>query len=152
MIYVSGTSIFTGYLDSSLASPFEVFEGVSYYKTGDIGYLDSENYLYITGRLKRFVKIAGEMISLPFVEQILLEKYAGSEGVTFAVEALEENGNTKLVAFSTREQNLDEMNAYLRERGVANIVKISEVQVLPLIPVLGTGKTDYKELKKAIHF
>ena len=92
------------------------------------------------------------MISLPFVEQILLEKYGSHEGVTFAVEALEENGNTKIVAFSTTAQNHDEMNAYLRERGVANIVKISEVQVLPFIPVLGTGKTDYKELKKAIHF
>lgn len=66
-------------MDSALESPFLERDGKQYYKTGDLGILDSEGYLCITGRLKRFIKIAGEMISLPFLEGILLEKYGSSE-------------------------------------------------------------------------
>lgn len=72
MIYVAGPSIFSGYLDTGIESPFETIDGKPWYKTGDLGYVDAENFLFITGRLKRFVKIAGEMISLPFIEGILL--------------------------------------------------------------------------------
>lgn len=88
MIYVTGPSIFGGYQDTTLESPFVTFSQSSYYKTGDLGYLDAEGYLFISGRLKRFVKVAGEMISLPFLEQILQETYPE---VTLAVEA-KENG------------------------------------------------------------
>jgi long-chain-fatty-acid--[acyl-carrier-protein] ligase len=47
------------------------------------------------------VKIAGEMISLPFIENILLEKYGNPELITLAIEAKEENGNVTIVAFTT---------------------------------------------------
>ncbi len=68
MILVSGSSIFRGYVDPALETPFEEIDGKSWYKTGDLGYTDLDGFLFITGRLKRFVKIAGEMISLPFIE------------------------------------------------------------------------------------
>ena len=67
MIYVRGNNVFHGYLGDEVANPFEEIEGQVFYKTGDLGYLDDEGYLFITGRLKRFIKIAGEMISLPFI-------------------------------------------------------------------------------------
>ncbi len=57
MIYFQGENVFGGYLDPKLESPFETFEGGKWYKTGDLGYLDKDGYLYITGRLKRFIKI-----------------------------------------------------------------------------------------------
>ena len=101
MIYLSGSSIFAGYIDSLVESPFDEFDGIPYYKTGDLGYLDSDGYLIITGRLKRFVKIAGEMISLPFVENILLEKYGSHDGMTIAIEALETQEGVIMIAFTT---------------------------------------------------
>lgn len=150
MIFVSGPSIFSGYLDTTLVSPFEEFSGKKWYKTGDLGYVDTDGFLFITGRLKRFVKIAGEMISLPFIEAILLEKYGNPELTTTAIEAKEEDGNVILVAFVTFDISLDELNEYIHAHGASNLVKISRIEKLDSIPVLGTGKTDYKQLKSMI--
>ncbi|MDD5770209.1 MAG: AMP-binding protein [Candidatus Gracilibacteria bacterium] len=157
MIYVSGNSIFNGYLDENIESPFEKIgidtEGNGhklklYYKTGDLGFLDKDGFLTITGRLKRFIKIAGEMISLPFIEGILNKKYSNN----IAIEALEKDGNVKIVLFTTENIILEEVSKYLRESGVSNLVKISEIKILESLPVLGTGKMDYKVMKNMISF
>lgn len=150
MIYVSGPSIFDGYLDTSIESPFEEFEGKKWYKTGDLGYINTEGFLYITGRLKRFVKIAGEMISLPFIEGLLLEKYGNPEITTLAIEAKEENGNVTIVAFTTFDTTIDELNDYIHSHGASNLVKIARVEKIDAVPLLGTWKTDYKDLKSRI--
>lgn len=150
MIFVSGPSIFNGYIDTSLVSPFEEFNGKKWYKTGDLGYIDTDGFLFITGRLKRFVKIAGEMISLPFIESILLEEYGDPEITTLAIEASEKDGVVTLVAFTTFDISLEDVNAYIHTHGASNLVKIARVEKIAAIPVLGTGKTDYKQLKSLI--
>jgi long-chain-fatty-acid--[acyl-carrier-protein] ligase len=150
MIYFSGDNVFSGYLDTSIESPFDTIGGKKFYKTGDLGYLDTDGYLFITGRLKRFVKIAGEMVSLPFVEGILNKKFGSETELTLAVEAKEEKGEVKIVAFSIKPLELEDIGKTLREGGASNLVKISEVILVPAIPVLGTGKTDYKVLKGMI--
>ncbi len=150
MIYVRGESIFSGYLNPDLASPFEEIDGQMYYKTGDLGYVDDEGYLSITGRLKRFIKIAGEMISLPFIESILLEKYGDPEENVLAVEGLDTVDPPVIVVFATKPFDLEEMNAHLRKSGASNLVSISRIEQIDEIPVLGTGKIDYKVLKKRI--
>lgn len=150
MIYVSGSSIFNWYLDSKLENPFEDIEWKKYYKTWDLWIIDADWYLSITGRLKRFIKIAWEMISLPFVENILLEKYGSDKELKIAIEALEKDGNAKIVLFSLEHIETEDVNDYLRKRWVSNLVKITENIVIEQIPVLGTGKTDYKVLKGMI--
>jgi non-ribosomal peptide synthetase component E (peptide arylation enzyme) len=90
------------------------------------------------------------MISLPFIESILLEKYGNPEVVTLAIEAKEIDGSVQIVLFSIQEISLDEVNTYIHDHGASNLVKIARVQKLESIPVLGTGKTDYKELKSLI--
>lgn len=150
MIYVRGKSVFNGYLDTSIASPFISIDGVAWYATGDLGFLDADGYLSITGRLKRFVKIAGEMISLPFLETILLEAYGNREIVTLAVEARELEGSVKIVLFSIKTLELEAVHELLRSQGVSNLVKIHEIKKLENIPILGTGKVDYRSLKEMI--
>ena len=152
MICCSWENVFSWYLNERLESPFEELNGKNYYKTGDLWYFDTDGYLYITGRLKRFVKIAGEMISLPFIEWIIARKYSLHTEWNIAVEALEEKGDIKIVLFSTEKIDLGEVSSHLRASWVSNLVKISEIITLSSIPVLGTWKIDYKELKKMITF
>ncbi|MBN2521338.1 MAG: AMP-binding protein [Bacteroidales bacterium] len=149
MIYVRGENVFKGYLNDDLVSPFEDIDGDIFYKTGDIGYIDLEGYLFITGRLKRFIKIAGEMISLPFIEKILLKQYGEIEPV-LAVEGSDKMTPHQIVLFTTKDIDIDEANSYLLENGVAPISKLTKIQKINEIPVLGTGKTDYKVLKKML--
>ncbi|HSO86334.1 MAG TPA: AMP-binding protein [Draconibacterium sp.] len=150
MIYVRGNNVFHGYLGEETINPFEEINGKTYYKTGDLGYLDEEGYLFITGRLKRFIKIAGEMISLPFIEKILLEMFGEQEQQVAAVEGSDKTIPPQIVLFTTLHVNIDEINNYLLTHGVAPIAKIKRIIQLEQIPVLGTGKTDYKVLRKMI--
>ena len=150
MIMVRGDSVFNGYLDKNLPSPFVKINGVEFYKTGDLGYVDEEGYLFITGRLKRFIKIGGEMISLPAVENNLLKKYGNEEQVVLAVEGSDSIEPPQIVLFSTIKINKNEANVYLKECGFSNLVKIHKQIGIDEIPLLGTGKTDYKVLKEMI--
>ena len=150
MIYVAGPSVFGGYIDPNIESPFDTFDGKNWYKTGDLWYIDADGFLFITGRLKRFVKIAGEMISLPAIESTLLEKYGNPEITTLAIEALEKDGVVTIVAFTTFDVSLSELDDYIHTHGIANLVKIARVEKIDAIPLLGTGKTDYKQLKSMI--
>ncbi len=150
MIYVRWNSVFWWYLDSNLKSPFEIIDGESYYKTWDLWYMDEDGYIFITWRLKRFVKIAWEMISLPQIEWALLEKFWTLEGNILAVEAKEEEWNVKMVLFTVLELSLDEVNTALREKWISNLARINEIRKIEEIPVLGTGKINYLALKSLV--
>ena len=153
MILVSGPNVFKGYLQRDAVSPFHYDEGGCWYITGDIGMLTSLGCLRITGRLKRFVKIGGEMISLGAVESALAAEQppAVEEGPQVAVCAKgESEGRPRLILFSTREVPLSEVNALLRKRGFSNLVRIDQVITLPAIPLGGTGKVAYRELEATV--
>lgn len=154
LILAFGPNVFKGYINPGLASPFLTIDGKQWYKTGDLGFLDPEGNLTITGRLKRFVKIGGEMISLPSIEEALLnmaEAYkwpSADEGPILAVIGKEEEGEkTKIFLFARFEVALDTINTILREAGFSNLVKISEIIQVPEIPVMGTGKINYRLLE-----
>lgn len=149
MIMANGPNVFTGYLDNR-QDPFVSVNGKKYYKTSDLGYLDNDGYLFITGRLKRFIKIAGEMISLPQIERILIEKY-GEEGQNvLAVTGTDKTTPPKIVVFTTKEIDKQEAQKYLQDNGIAPIARLTDIIRIDEIPVLGTGKTDYKVLEAQI--
>ena len=147
---VRGDSIFDGYADKNIASAFIEVEGKTYYKTGDLGIIDNDGYLFITGRLKRFIKIAGEMISLPAIENTLLQKYGSPDETVLAVEGDDTIDPPQIVLFSKIDLGLEQINECLRNNGFSNLVKIHKLCKIETIPMLGTGKTDYKLLKAMI--
>jgi long-chain-fatty-acid--[acyl-carrier-protein] ligase len=154
LILVRGPNIFKGYLNPGLSSPFTTIKGVRWYKTGDLGFLDEEGILTISGRMKRFIKVGGEMVSLASIEDALLQMApkkgwpTNMEGPALAVCAKEIAGEkTKIFLFSRFQLNVDDVNAALREAGFSNLVKISSVTMLPEIPIMGTGKIHYRQLE-----
>lgn len=153
MIMVRGPNIFSGYLNPGLTSPFLSIDGKDWYKTGDLGYLDEKGNLTIGGRLKRFIKIGGEMVSLAAVEEALLKFYdkqglpLNPEGPSLAICAKEDSEKAKIYLFSIDDISLEDANRALREWGFSNLVKLSSVIKLGEIPVMGTGKINYRALE-----
>jgi long-chain-fatty-acid--[acyl-carrier-protein] ligase len=150
MILATGPNIFKGYLQTDVKSPFYEEGGVRWYVTGDIGLINEKGGLKITGRLKRFVKIGGEMISLGAIESSLAEVRVVSEGEgpQLAVCAKGEfEGKPRLILFSTKEMAPIEVNAILRQKGFSNLVRIDRVITLETIPLTGTGKIAYRDLE-----
>ncbi len=149
MLLLRGPSVFGGYLESESPQPFVSFEGASWYRTGDLVRQDEAGNLVFAGRLKRFVKMGGEMVSLPAVEEALLAAFGrpDDEEVPLALEALEHEGRADLVLFTTRPIAREEANAAIREAGFSPIHNVRLVRCLERIPLLGTGKTDYRALK-----
>lgn len=153
-ILARGPNIFSGYLNPGLSSPFTTINGKVWYKTGDLGFLDEKGNLTISGRIKRFIKVGGEMVSLASIEDALLHMAIAKgwpiaeDGPTLAVCAKEQPGDkTKIFLFSRFEAGVDEVNKSLKDAGFSNLVKISTVTQLPEIPVMGTGKINYRVLE-----
>lgn len=154
LILVKGPNVFNGYLNPGLSSPFTELNGERWYKTGDLGFLDNDGYLTISGRMKRFIKMGGEMVSLAAVEDALLQMgmknnwQINREGPTFAVCAKEfSGGKSKIFLFGTCNLSVDEINNALKTAGFSNLVKVSSVTVLPELPIMGTGKINYRQLE-----
>lgn len=148
MLLVRGPSVFSGYLNQNVESPFETFEGRQWYRTGDLVYQD-RGVLVFSGRLKRFVKLGGEMVSLPAIEEALSRRFQSDEETEplLAVESSPEDLNPDLVLFSVAGIARDEANAVIRAAGLSSLHNIRMVRQIDQIPTLGTGKTDYRALK-----
>jgi acyl-CoA synthetase (AMP-forming)/AMP-acid ligase II len=82
-IAVRGSSVTSGYLDDMEANLTSFCDG--WFLTGDIGRLDSENFLFITGRLKEMIDRGGEKILPQGVEDVLAEHPAVADAAVFAV-------------------------------------------------------------------
>jgi acyl-[acyl-carrier-protein]-phospholipid O-acyltransferase/long-chain-fatty-acid--[acyl-carrier-protein] ligase len=149
MLLVRGPSIFGGYLHFDGPSPFQEFEGKAWYRTGDLVRRDPDGIFYFAGRLKRFVKLGGEMVSLPAVEEALVARFSrdDDEEIILAVEATPVETNPELVLFTIRDIPREAANAAIRDAGLSPIHNIRLVRRVEQVPVLGTGKTDYRTLK-----
>lgn len=105
--------------------------------------------LVFSGRLKRFVKLGGEMVSLPAIEEALSQRFQGEDEIEplLAVEATTEDLNPDLILFSVAGIGRDDANAAIRAAGLSSLHNIRVVRQIDQIPTLGTGKTDYRALK-----
>ncbi len=151
-ICVSGSGIFSGYIGLAF-SPFIELFGKRWYRTGDLGYLDKDHYLFLSGRIKRFIKLGGEMISLGAVETSLIQKLQDQSPhdltSPFLVVCAEEQPDaSKLILFSTLILDKERVNLILRQSGFSNLIKIFKVIHLESIPLIGVGKLDYAELQR----
>jgi long-chain-fatty-acid--[acyl-carrier-protein] ligase len=151
MLHVAGPTVFSGYAGYDGPPPFEEIAGKRWYITGDLAALDPTGAIVFHGRLKRFLKAGGEMISLPALEEPFAKKYPPTDaGPRVAVEGIETHESRRIVLFTTEPLTLREANGLLQQEGFRGVMRLDEVRAVGQIPVLGSGKTDYKVLRRMV--
>jgi acyl-CoA synthetase (AMP-forming)/AMP-acid ligase II len=141
LIY-EGLNVFGGYANSlyDLMS----FEDNKVLKTGDIARVDEDGFYYITGRLKRFVKIFGIRTNLDEIESILINEFV--DNLFYAIGSDDE----KLVIFKT--------NNTIKEFDIKNLLKekmnihpsVVVINTIEQVPFTSNGKINYLALKEYV--
>ncbi len=149
VLHVRGPNVMLGYFLHSqpgvLVPPSSLGEG--WHSTGDIVVIDADGFVHIRGRVKRFAKIAGEMISLETVERLAQET---SPGAMHAASTRADAAKGEALVLFTTDPELarDRLSSQARERGLPELAVPRVIRHVGEIPLLGTGKTDYVRLKQ----
>lgn len=150
-LFVRGPNVMQGYLNAEPNAAFHSLGG--WYDTGDIVHVDADGYLHIRGRLKRFAKVSGEMVSLTAVEDALAGAFP-QFGLRCAVAVIarpDEDKGEKLIAVTNEPRlQLADVRAAVKAKGLGNLCAPREIVVVKAIPKLGTGKTNHRELERQL--
>ncbi len=145
-ILVKGDLIMKGYFDDLEETSLHIRDG--WYDTGDMGMMDEDGYLWHRGRLKRFVKIGGEMVSLVRVEKTL-EKHLPEGAECCVVEVPDSLKGAKIVAVVTMPVNEKEILKKLANE-LPPISQPKKIIVIEEIPRAGSGKIDFRTTTQLI--
>ena len=150
ILHVRGPNVMAGYLKADapgVLQPPVSEAGAGWYETGDVVEFDEEGFVKIVGRVKRFAKIAGEMVSLEVVEKLAV---AASPSQAHAASSQPDAAKGEaLVLFTTDgELSRDLLAAKARELGIPELAVPRKIHKVDGLLFLGTGKVDYVTLKR----
>ncbi|MFM2168215.1 MAG: hypothetical protein RIS79_2586, partial [Verrucomicrobiota bacterium] len=154
MIWFKGPNVFDGYLNDPKRTADVIQDG--WFRTGDIGRLDMDGFLYIEGRLSRFSKIAGEMVPHETVEEAMV-KSMGLENETVRKIAVvgvpdAERGEALILLTAMpggpEHQEILDLRYRLLDKGVPPLWIPKKMIRVAEIPVLASGKLDVQGCEK----
>ncbi|MBI5329135.1 MAG: AMP-binding protein [Betaproteobacteria bacterium] len=149
-LHVHGPNLLSGYYLADAPGVLHMPKsdlGPGWYDTGDVVELDAHGYLMLQARLKRFAKVAGEMVSLEISEAIAR---AASPDFDHAAACVPDSGRGEAIILLTTDRGLTrerliQMAKTLRQPEIAVARRLRVVESLP---ILGTGKIDYVGLAR----
>jgi acyl-[acyl-carrier-protein]-phospholipid O-acyltransferase/long-chain-fatty-acid--[acyl-carrier-protein] ligase len=154
MIWFKGANVFEGYLNDPKRTADVLQDG--WFRTGDIGRVDLDGFLYIEGRLSRFSKIAGEMVPHETVEEALV-KAMGLENETVRKIAVVgvpdiDKGEALILLTSMpggpEHQEILDLRYRLLDKGMPPLWIPKKMIRVSDIPVLASGKLDVQSCEK----
>ncbi|RZJ39039.1 MAG: 2-acylglycerophosphoethanolamine acyltransferase, partial [Brevundimonas sp.] len=146
--YVRGPNVMSGYLSPDDPSKVEPLAG-GWHDTGDIVEVDGEGYVSILGRVKRFAKIGGEMVSLTAVEGLASAVWPDNRHAVISVP--DTRKGEKLVLVTDRmDADVAQLAEWAREHGAPELAVPKKILRVSAVPTLGTGKTDYVAVQSLI--
>ena len=147
-LMVSGPNIMVGYLKIETPGVLEPTPG-GWHDTGDIVSVDGHGFARIVGRLKRFAKVAGEMVSLSAAEALVVSLWPESRHAVIA--ARDPRKGEQLVLVTEREGAARApLVDQAHQRGVSELLIPRTVLVVEAVPLLCTGKVDYVQVQALV--
>jgi acyl-[acyl-carrier-protein]-phospholipid O-acyltransferase / long-chain-fatty-acid--[acyl-carrier-protein] ligase len=145
-LHVRGPNVMMGYLRPDQPGVVQPLPD-GWHDTGDVVSIDKEGFIAIRGRLKRFAKIGGEMVSLAVVENCASAIWPDNMHAAVAM-ADDRKGEQIVLVTDAPGANRGEMIAWARNHGVPELAVPRHIVMTTSVPVLGTGKTDYVRVKE----
>ena len=149
-LHVRGPNVMLGYYrfeHPGVIDPPASTLGQGWYDTGDIVDIDSEGFVTILGRIKRFAKIAGEMISLESIERLALAASPERQHGVLAVPD-PQKGEALILYTTDRELTPERLKQTAQTQGFSELAIPRRVVYLSELPLLGSGKVNYPKLKE----
>lgn len=147
-LFVRGPNVMLGYMSAS--SPGVIIPPKDgWHDTGDVVSVDEEGFVAIRGRLKRFAKVGGEVVSLAAVESCASALWPDHSHAAIAI-ADGRKGEQIILVTTNREADRSDLLGWAHNHGVPELSVPRQIVVTDEIPVLGTGKTDYGKVQKLV--
>jgi acyl-[acyl-carrier-protein]-phospholipid O-acyltransferase/long-chain-fatty-acid--[acyl-carrier-protein] ligase len=148
MLWLRGANVFEGYYKETDQTTAVLKDG--WYRTGDVGRLDEDGFLFIEGRISRFSKIAGEMVPHLTLEHKIVEALdlhpAAGEGPPLAIVGVpDEKKGESLVLLTTIKVDLAALRKKLLEKGLTSLWIPKAAHLVRAVPILASGKLDMRE-------
>jgi acyl-[acyl-carrier-protein]-phospholipid O-acyltransferase/long-chain-fatty-acid--[acyl-carrier-protein] ligase len=143
---VRGPNVMLGYLRETAPGVLEPVED-GWYDTGDIVSVDAAGFVSIVGRVKRFAKIGGEMVSMAAAEALVEALWPEAHHAVISL-ADPRKGESLLLVTTRENAEAREILAAARARMIPEIMVPRAVLSVPSIPLLGTGKIDYPAVQR----
>ncbi len=138
-LYVRGPNIMTGYL--GVGGVIDPPPG-GWHDTGDVVDISDDDWIKILGRVKRFAKVGGEMVSLPAAEDIATAVWPDSRHAVIAMPD-PKKGERLVLVTDRRDAEAGPLVAHAQHIGATELAVPRKIIKVTEVPVLGTGKTDY---------
>jgi acyl-[acyl-carrier-protein]-phospholipid O-acyltransferase/long-chain-fatty-acid--[acyl-carrier-protein] ligase len=145
-LYVRGPNVMAGYLapGGGIEPPYE-----GWHDTGDVVSLTEDQWIRIKGRVKRFAKVGGEMVSLTAAEDLACAVWPDSRHAVVAMPD-PKKGERLILVTDQRDADVAPLIAHAKAIEAPEIAVPRKIIRVPEIPVLGTGKTDYVALGRIV--
>jgi acyl-[acyl-carrier-protein]-phospholipid O-acyltransferase/long-chain-fatty-acid--[acyl-carrier-protein] ligase len=150
ILHVYGPNVMSGYLKVDQPGVLQAPEsdaGPGWYETGDIVDIDEDGFVRIVGRVKRFAKVAGEMVSLEAAEKLAI---AAAPAGQHAISSQPDPGKGEALVLFTTDAGVDRaaLQKAAQQLGLPELAVPRKIVRVDALPLLGTGKTDYVSLKR----
>ena len=141
-ILVKGDNVMKGYFDDFEQTSLHIRNG--WYDTGDMGNIDKDGYLWHVGRIKRFVKIGGEMVSLVKIESVL-DSLLPDDAHCCVIEIPDSTKGARIVAVITEKINEKAILKQMAEQ-LPKIALPKQFIYFEELPKMGSGKIDFRTI------
>jgi acyl-[acyl-carrier-protein]-phospholipid O-acyltransferase/long-chain-fatty-acid--[acyl-carrier-protein] ligase len=118
-----------------------------WHDTGDVAAIDADGVVRLLGRLKRFAKVGGEMVSLTAVEELAARLWPDARHAVVAV-ADARKGERLVLVTERQDAEPSALAAFMKAEGAPEIAAPKRAMHLFEIPLLGSGKVDYGALQR----
>ena len=147
-ICLRGENIMKGYLDDPDANA-RAFTPDGFFRTGDYGYLDANEYLFITGRIKEFINKGGEKISPVEIDNIVMQHPAVAEAATFSVPDDIYGQDVGLAVTLRKGEQVErsKLKRWIRDRVAGHKVPV-KIFLVRELPKTKMGKTERQTLSQ----